>query len=238
MKGIRYLLVIFLFIAGCTQKNAKVEDLPNIILILCDDLGYGDLGCYGNTVQKTPNIDRLAGEGMRFTDFYAAASVCTPTRASLMTGCYPRRISLHRDENDHCVLIPRANKGINPYEVTLPELLKKKGYATGCFGKWHLGDQRVFLPTRHGFDYYYGVPYSNDMESLNRGDPPLPVVKNEIVVEAPANQDSLTIKCTDELIRFMQRNSNKPFFAYLPFNMPHNPVHASVGFRGKSGNNI
>lgn len=238
MKGIRYLFAIVLFVAGCNQKNAKVEGLPNIILILCDDMGYGDLGCYGNTVQKTPNIDRLASEGMRFTDFYAAASVCTPTRASLMTGCYPRRVSLHRDAKDHCVLIPRANKGINLYEVTLPELLKRKGYATGCFGKWHLGDQKVFLPTRHGFDYYYGVPYSNDMQSINRGDPPLPVVRNEIVVEAPTNQDSLTIKCTDELIRFIERNRNKPFFAYLPFNMPHNPVHASAGFRGKSENNI
>jgi len=214
------------------------KQLPNIIFILADDLGYGDLGCYGNTTQRTPNIDKLASEGLKLTDFYAAASVCTPTRAAFLTGSYPRRVSMHRDSKNHCVLIPGANKGLNPDELTIAEILKSKGYATGCFGKWHLGDQKIFLPKNHGFDTYYGVPYSNDMTWAQRGDPPLPIVHDNTVVIAPVDQDYLTKLCTDKAIDFIRSNSEKPFFVYIPYNMPHNPLHATQEFRGRSSNNI
>jgi arylsulfatase A-like enzyme len=239
MRNLILLLYVFLVLClvNCEQK-LEVESYPNIIFILADDLGYGDLGCYGNELHRTPNVDKLAREGLKFTDFYAAASVCTPTRAAFLTGCYPRRVSLHRDSKNHCVLIPGANKGLNPDELTLAEILKSKGYATGCFGKWHLGDQTVFLPNNHGFDTYYGVPYSNDMNWEKRGDPPLPIVINDEVVIAPVDQDYLTKWCTDEAMNFIQSNHQQPFFTYIPYNMPHNPIHASKNFKGKSMNNI
>ena len=156
---------------------------PNLILIFCDDLGYGDLGCYGSTKNRTPRIDQLAAEGVRFTDFYSSSPVCTPSRSSLMTGCYARRVGMHEDATGHWVLIPRSRRGMHPDELTLPEVLKTKGYATACVGKWHLGDQPAHLPTEHGFDFYYGIPYSNDMQSKGRGDPPLPLLDGETVVE-------------------------------------------------------
>ena len=231
------LIVSFIFCFSCKQeKNTK--DLPNIIFILADDLGFGDLGCYGNEVHKTPNLDRLASTGIQFTDFYAAASVCTPTRAAFLTGSYPRRVSLHRDSKNHCVLIPGANKGLNPDELTIAEILKSKGYATGCFGKWHLGDQQVFLPNNHGFDTYFGVPYSNDMNSKERGDPPLPIVHNNRVILAPVDQKYLTKMCTDRAIEFIKDHSETPFFTYIPYNMPHNPIYASPDFEGRSSNGI
>jgi arylsulfatase A-like enzyme len=230
-------LLLFLFLEAC-KPQAEFDKYPNIIFVLADDLGYGDLGCYGNVLHRTPNIDKLASEGLKFTDFYAAASVCTPTRAAFLTGCYPRRVSMHRDSKNHCVLIPGANKGLNPDELTLAEVLKSKGYATGCFGKWHLGDQKAFLPLNQGFDVYYGVPYSNDMASRQRGDPPLPLVYNNDVLIAPVEQDLLTKLCTDKALEFITIHSQEPFFVYIPFNMPHNPVHASVTFRGKSANGI
>jgi len=230
-------ITAFLFLISCTSSNEPAR-LPNVVIFLADDLGYGDLGCYGNRIHQTPHIDRLAASGMRLTDFYVAASVCTPTRAALMTGCYPRRIGLHRDSKDHCVLIPGANKGLNPSEITLAEMFQKQGYATGCFGKWHLGDQKVFLPTRHGFDVYYGVPYSNDMAWKERGDPPLPILMNEEIIESGTRQDSLTWKTTTQAMKFILRNCKQPFFTYIPFNMPHNPVHASKNFSGRSKNGM
>lgn len=237
IKHISVIFILFMtLVSGCYEPKGR--NLPNIVFILADDLGYGDLGCYGNQVQKTPNLDKLASEGIRLTDFYAAASVCTPTRAAFMTGSYPRRVSLQRDSKEHCVLIPGANKGLALSEVTIAEILKSRGYATGCFGKWHLGDQNTFLPANHGFDLYFGVPYSNDMDWAQRGDPPLPLVRNDRVIESGTNQDSLTIKCTSTAIRFIYDNYKTPFFVYLPYNMPHNPVHASVDFRGKSRNGI
>jgi len=210
---------------------------PNFIVIFCDDLGYGDIGCFGATKHHTPNLDRMAAEGRRFTSFYVSSGVCTPSRASLMTGCYPRRVNMHQNEAGLCVLFPVNQKGLNPDEVTMAEVLKGQGYATACIGKWHLGDQPEFLPTRQGFDTYFGIPYSNDMGTRQGpGRPPLPLLRNEEVIEAPADQDTLTRRYTDEVIRFMRENKDEPFFVYLPHTMPHNPVHASDEFRDTSAN--
>ncbi len=209
---------------------------PNIIVIFCDDLGYGDLGCYGSTKNRTPNIDRLAKDGVRFTDFYSSSPVCTPSRASLMTGCYPRRVGMHEDFTGHWVLIPRSRRGLHSEETTVAETLKSQGYATACVGKWHLGDQPEHLPTAHGFDFYYGIPYSNDMQQAGRGDPPLPLVKQTEVIEAPADQATLTRRYTQQVVSFIEANQKKPFFVYLPHTFPHLPLFASPDFKGKSAN--
>ncbi|MFT4549293.1 MAG: arylsulfatase A [Verrucomicrobiales bacterium] len=209
---------------------------PNIIVIFCDDLGYGDLGCYGSTKNRTPHIDKLAADGLRFTDFYSSSPVCTPARSSLLTGCYARRVGMHEDATGHWVLIPRSKRGINPSELTVAEALKTKGYTTACIGKWHLGDQPDHLPTRHGFDQYYGVPYSNDMQSKGRGDPPLPLVDDEKVIEAPVDQSTLTKRYTAEAVRFIEENKASPFFLYLPHTFPHLPLFASPDFKDKSAN--
>src|SRR5262249_47465094 len=147
----------------CHAGEKKPPRPPNFILILADDLGYADLACYGSTKNRTPHLDRMAKEGVRFTSFYAIANVCTPTRASLMTGCYPRRLGLEQNEKGQVVLFPGNQRGISSAEVTLAALLRALGYAAACIGKWHLGDQPPFLPTRHGFDHYFGIPFSNDM---------------------------------------------------------------------------
>jgi arylsulfatase A-like enzyme len=207
------------------------------VVIFCDDLGYGDVGCFGSTKHHTPNLDRMAAEGLRLTSFYVTSGVCTPSRSSLMTGCYPRRINMHQNEAGLCVLFPVNQKGLHPHEITIAEILKGQGYATACIGKWHLGDQPDLLPTRQGFDCYYGIPYSNDMgTNQGPGRPPLPLLRNEQVVEAPAEQETLTKRYTDEVIRFIREHRDRPFFVYLPHTMPHNPVHASDEFRDSSGN--
>ena len=215
---------------------AQADKLPNFIVIFCDDLGYGDLGGYGSEKNRTPNLDQMAKEGMRFTDFYSSSPVCTPSRASLLTGCYPRRIGMHEAETEHWVLIPRNKRGLHPDETTVAELLKTKGYATACIGKWHLGDQPEHLPTEHGFDEYYGIPYSNDMQSKKRGDPPLPLVRGKEVIEAPADQSTLTKRYTEEVIRFIEKKKDGPFFVYLPHTFPHLPLFASPDFKDKSAN--
>lgn len=213
------------------------SDRPNFVVIFCDDLGYGDIGCFGADKHHTPNLDRMAAEGRRFTSFYVSSGVCTPSRSSLMTGCYPRRVNMHQNEAGLCVLFPVNRKGLNPDEVTMAEVLKSQGYATACIGKWHLGDQPAFLPTRQGFDTYFGIPYSNDMGTTQGPDrPPLPLLRDEEVVEAPADQNTLTRRYTDEVIRFMREHRDEPFFVYLPHAMPHNPVHASDEFRDTSDN--
>ena len=222
---------------GLLQNAKSPADKPNFIIIFCDDLGYGDLGCFGSKKHRTPNIDRMAAEGMRFTSFYVTSGVCTPSRSSLMTGCYPRRVNMHQSGRQEWVLFPVAKKGLNPNEITIAEVLKTRGYATACIGKWHLGDQPKFLPTRQGFDYYYGIPYSNDMGTKQRKiNPPLPLMQNEKVIEAPADQNTLTKRYTEQMIKFITANKDKPFFVYLPHTMPHNPVHSSEQFRGKSTN--
>ncbi len=220
------------------KKVAKVGDRkPNFVLIFCDDLGYGDIGCFGSTKHRTPNIDKMAEEGMRLTSFYVSSGVCTPSRSSLMTGSYPRRVNMHTDGKGGWVLFPIGIRGLHPDEVTTAEILKGQGYATKCVGKWHLGDQANFLPTRQGFDSYFGIPYSNDMGTRQKSNrPPLPLMRNETVIEAPADQDTLTKRYTQEAVDFIKSHVDEPFFLYLPHTMPHNPVHASSRFSGKSAN--
>jgi len=230
------LIIALTLLSFTAALPAATASDPNIIVIFCDDLGYGDLGCYGSTKNRTPRVDQLANDGMMFTDFYSSSPVCTPSRASLMTGCYPRRVGMHEDFTGHWVLIPRSRRGLNPKELTVAEVLKSKGYVTACVGKWHLGDQPPHLPTQHGFDYYFGIPYSNDMQSAGRGDPPLPLVKQSRVIEAPADQTTLTKRYTEQVISFIEDNQAKPFFVYLPHTFPHLPLFASPEFSGKSAN--
>jgi arylsulfatase A-like enzyme len=226
---INYLMLPFLLQA---QQAVVTTPPPNLILIFCDDMGYSDLGTIGSKINRTPNLDRLAAEGVKLTNFYATASVCTPSRASLMTGCYPQRVDMAevRDEGFRSVLLQGAQHGLNPAEITLAEMLKPAGYATACIGKWHLGDQPQFLPTRQGFDTYFGIPYSNNM----KGSYGLPLLQNETVIEQPADQSTLTNRYTEEAIRFMEDHQDEPFFIYLPHTFPHTPLHASERFAGKS----
>lgn len=225
------LSILFLAQSACLIFAASPP--PNIILIYMDDMGYGDLGCFGSTKNRTPHLDRMAANGIKFTDFYVTSGVCTPSRSSLMTGCYPRRLNLHVDENNKWVLFPGARKGLNPEETTIAEILKTRGYATTCIGKWHLGDHPDFLPTKQGFDSYFGIPYSNDM---GRKKIPLPLMRDEEVIEAPVKQPPLTRRYTDEAISFITRNKKKPFFLYLPHTSVHLPLFPGEGFKGKSQN--
>lgn len=226
------------------SHTSSAGEKPNIVLILADNLGYGDLGCYGSTKQRTPHLDRMAKEGMRFTDFYVSSGVCTPSRASIMTGCYPRRVGLHYTDPDQQVLWPMSPNGLNPDEITVAEVLKSRGYATFIIGKWHLGDQLPFLPTRQGFDYYLGIPYSDDHVGgmtqpwLKIPFPPLPLMENEEVIEAPVDRNLLTKRYTEKCIELMTRNRNRPFFIYLAHAMPGSTrtPFASPRFQGKSAN--
>lgn len=213
-------------LAIMNAANAKEPEnkAPNIILILADDLGYTDLSCYGSTDIKTPHIDRLAKEGIRFTNFYSAGSVSTPTRASIMTGCYPKRVDMHVG-----VLPPNAESGLNPSEITIAELLKKEGYATGCIGKWHLGLLPEVLPTSQGFDYYYGMPGPNHGRSDLYQNTSLLKKNNEV------NYDSITIDYTEKAISFIQNHTNKPFFLYMAHSAIHIPLFASPEFRRHEG---
>lgn len=220
-------------IAASSPARATDSPRPNIIVILADDLGYNDLGCFGSPNIRTPNIDGMAKAGIRFTDFYTAPS-CTPSRAALMTGCYPARVGFG-DELGHVngrfspsrVIHPNSPYGLDPAHVTLPETLKQAGYATGMVGKWHLGDQDKFNPIHHGFDSFFGVPYSNDMKPFYylRGTERLP--------EAPDN-DLITQRFADEAISFINASKDKPFFLYIAHVMPHTPLGASAEFKGKS----
>ncbi|MDO8684662.1 MAG: sulfatase-like hydrolase/transferase [Armatimonadota bacterium] len=207
--------------------GAEAKRQPNFVLINCDDLGYGDLGCYGSELIATPNIDALAKGGTRLTDFYSCAAVCTPSRAGLMTGRYPLRSGLTR------VLLPNDTIGITN-EVTVAEILKQRGYSTACIGKWHLGCLPKHLPTSHGFDYFYGLPYSNDMQKEHRKDPPIPLMRGNEIIEAPVVQETLTERYTEEAIKFIKNNKKRPFFVYLPHTMPHVPLHVSERFKGRS----
>ncbi len=207
-------------------SKATVSEKPNIVFILADDLGYADLSCYGATQIKTPNLDKMAKEGVRFTNFYAPAGVCTPSRASLMTGCYPKRVGLHV-----AVLPPNTHSGLNPNEITIAELLKKEGYTTGCIGKWHLGLLPEVMPNAQGFDYYYGMPGPNHGRSdLFRNDS---LLKKNSDVE----YDQITLNYTQEAISFIRKNKAKPFFLYMAHNAIHIPLFASKGFRRHEGTN-
>ncbi len=233
----KYGIIPALAMGGCAgAPGGEQGPLPNFVVIFCDDLGYGDTGTYGSEINRTPDIDRMAEEGFKFTSFYASASVSTPSRASLLTGCYPQRVDMaeSRPEGFRSVLLPRNQKGLNPAETTIAEMLREKGYATACIGKWHVGEQPQFLPTRQGFDYYSGTPGSNNFH----GTYGVPLMKNEIVVEQPLNQNTITRRYTEEAIRFMEAHRDRPFFVYLSHNMPHTPLHAGEEFRGRSGHGL
>jgi arylsulfatase A len=247
-------LTLLIGLSSHSMLSAAEAPRPNIVLIFIDDLGYGDVGPFGNTQFKTPHLDRLAAEGRKFTSFYATP-VCSMSRACLMTGCYNTRVSIPG------VLFPRDNIGLHPDEVTLAEIVKSQGYATTCIGKWHLGHREPFLPTRQGFDSYFGIPYSNDMtlDTVHARFAPdcvfrdgmtaekaraeairntVPLMRGEQVVEYPADQSTLTKRYTEEAVRFLETNRGKPFFLYLPHTMVHVPLAASDEFRGKSGHGL
>lgn len=205
---------------------------PNVVIIFCDDLGYADVSCYGAQGYQTPNLDRLAREGVRFTDFYAAQAVCSASRAALLTGCYPIRIGILGALN------PNSKVGLHSNEVTVAEMLRSRGYATAIYGKWHLGDALSFLPTRHGFDDYFGLPYSNDMwpkhPTAGTNYPPLPLMTGERVIELMPDQRRLTASYTERAVKFIQANRERPFFLYVPHSMPHVPLFVSERFQGKT----
>jgi len=212
-----------------------MSELPNIILINCDDLGYGDLGCYGSQKNNTPHIDRLAAEGKRFTDFYMASPVCSPSRGAMMTGCYPPRIGFGSFHGE-VVLFPGDDIGLHENEVTIANQLKAAGYATKIIGKWHCGDQPEFLPTRRGFDEYFGIPYSNDMgrQSDRPKRPPLPLVRNETVIQEQPDQRGITERYTDEALQFINKKQSGPFFLYLAHMYVHVPLFVPKQFLEKS----
>ncbi len=232
-------LVLMVALLFCAHDLSADESSPNFVIVLCDNLGYGDIGCFGSKKHRTPHVDRLAREGTKFTSFYVSSGVCTPSRASLMTGCYPRRVNMHQSHNGGVVLRPLAHRGLHPDEITIAELLKARGYATALIGKWHLGDQPQFLPTRQGFDLYYGIPYSDDM-TPREGQrwPPLPLMRGEQVVEAHADRHTLTKRYTEESIEFMTAHRERPFLLILSHAMPGSTraPFASEAFRGQSAN--
>ena len=236
---------VFLFM---NESNGQGRETPNFIIIFADDLGYGDLGSYGHPSIATPQLDRMAREGQKWTNFYAAASVCTPSRASILTG----RLSVRNGMMSHTrrVLFPDSRYGLPLNEITLAEQLKNSGYKTACIGKWHLGHKDTYLPLNQGFDYYFGIPYSNDMDRVHHlgweaywKQPDsmiktehfnVPLIRNTEIVERPADQHTITRRYTDETISFIKENRNNPFFVYLAHSLPHIPLFVSDEFDGKS----
>jgi len=210
---------------------------PNIVLINCDDLGYGDLGCYASRLNRTPALDRMAAGGMRLTDFYMASPVCSPSRGGMLTGCYPPRIGFGDFEGEW-VLFPGQGVGLNPNETTIATLLQEKGYRTKIVGKWHCGDQPEFLPTRHGFEEYYGLPYSNDMgrQAMRTESPPLPLLHNETVIQQQPDQRSLTERYVEQCTGFIHNHREEPFFLYLAHMHVHLPLYAPERFMEQSRN--
>ena len=238
-------IILSIFATVAAAITAKAGDKPNIIIIYADDLGYGDLGCYGHPTIRTPNLDRMATEGMRFTEFYSAAEVCTPSRSALLTGRYPVRNGMCHDK--FRVLRNNSKGGLPKDEVTLPELLKTQGYATGMVGKWHLGHLSEHLPPHHGFDSYFGMPFSNDM--MPAPDAPkgrerffaeindywqTPLIRDTMIIEEHPDQRQLTRRYSEEAVKFIKEKKSSPFFLYVAHSFPHVPLFASENFRGKS----
>lgn len=225
-----YVIILLTSILFACAKEEKT----NIVIFFTDDQGYADLGCYGAVGFETPNIDQLANTGIRFTNFYVPATVCTPSRAGLLTGRYPKRSNMHE-----AVLFPFSESGLSTEEYTMAEMLKSAGYSTACIGKWHLGHKPEFMPNNHGFDYFYGVPYSNDMDNhfykhINFQSPPLPMYQNEKLIESGPDQRYLTKRYTEEAIKIISGSGKEPFFLYVAQNMPHVPLFVSENFKGKS----
>jgi arylsulfatase A-like enzyme len=213
--------------AGCSSTGPRPAggERPNIVVIFADDLGYGDLGCLGHPTIRTPSLDRMAAEGMKLTQFYSAAPVCTPSRAALLTGRLPIRSGMCSDK--HRVLFPSSTGGLPAAEITIAEALKVRGYTTACIGKWHLGHLPQYLPMNHGFDEYFGIPYSNDMK-------PCPLIRGSETIEEPAVQETLTRRYTEEAEAFIRRNRARPFFLYFAHTFPHVPLFASDRFKDTS----
>ncbi len=242
------LLVLFLAGATALQAADRPDAKPNIVIILADDLGWGDLGCYGHPSIRTPNLDRMAAEGMRFTDFYSAGEVCTPSRAALLTGRYPIRSGMCHDR--YRVLRRDSAGGLPATEITIAQAVKTRGYATACIGKWHLGNYAnvaAHHPRRHGFDFYFGLPHSNDMNPTPAApqgatsrldqDPEwwaAPLYRNEDLIERPADQTTLTRRYTEQAVKFIHEHKGGPFFLYLAHTFPHVPLFASGKFQGQS----
>ena len=235
MKSGIHLITICLLLMPLTLLHAAElkSTKPNIVIIFVDDMGYGDIGPFGSKLQKTPRLDLMAKEGTKFTSFYAAP-VCSVSRAQLMTGCYGPRISVPG------VYVPASRGGLNPAEPTIAKRLKALGYATACIGKWHIGDQPEFLPTKHGFDHYFGLPYSNDMQLVAKGTTTrvVPLMRDDKMIELLPEQEQarLVERYTDEALSFIRMNKDKPFFLYLPHTAVHWPLHPGMAFAGKSAN--
>ncbi len=251
MRAVRLnvFLVIAASLACATASPAQDERPPNIVIIFADDLGYGDLGAYGHPTIRTPNLDRMAAEGQRWTQFYVGASVCSPSRAALLTGRLPVRSGMYGTLGRTRVLFPDSPNGLPHEEVTLAEILKERGYATGVFGKWHLGHLPDYLPGQQGFDEYFGIPYSNDMDGTREYSMDLfwepaietwnvPLIDGTEIVERPAEQTTITRRYTERALAFIEANRDQPFFLYLPHSMPHVPLFRSESFVGKSAAGI
>jgi len=227
------LCISYICLTSCQDRTIPV-DQPNIIVIFADDQGYADIGCYGATKFETPHLDELAENGIRLTDFYVPAPVCTPSRAALLTGRYPIRSGLHEG-----VIFPFSTNGLDSNEHTLPKLLRTAGYDTWCIGKWHLGHQEQYMPWHHGFNSFYGIPYSHDMDSVyyerwQKTSPSLPVYRDSTILTRSPDPSYLTKQYTEEAIRKIKAQGDAPFFLYLPHSMPHVPIAASPAFAGKS----
>jgi arylsulfatase A len=236
MRWMTWGAAIWIGLAASLAPAAPHQRLPNFVIVFTDDQGYEDVGCFGSPNIQTPNLDRMASQGMRFTGFCVPQAVCSASRAGLMTGCYPNRVGILG------ALGPNAKHGISDRELTLAQLVKKRGYATAIFGKWHLGHHPKFLPTRHGFDEYFGLPYSNDMwpkhPTAGKSFPPLPLIEGEKVVQTMPDQTQLTTWYTEHAVRFIEKNKDRPFLLYVAHNMPHVPLHVSDKFKGKSARGL
>ena len=250
MKKLTFLFIIFFILISYSQSNE--ENKLNFIIVFVDDMGYGDIGSYGHPTIKTPNLDRMSYEGQKWTQFYSASSVCTPSRAALLTGRLPIRNGMIGSKER--VLFPNSKYGLPDSEITIAEKLKESGYKTAVIGKWHLGHKKEYLPLQHGFDYYYGIPYSNDMDRINgetccpgsqywqkyENKKPkssmynVPIIENNEIIERPADQTTITKRFSEKAIEFIKENKKNKFFIYLAHSLPHTPLYTSDEFLGKS----